>query len=243
MPSRGCIAPSRAIRCGLSTKTARTASTGGIIQTLHSRPLRDLTWSELSRFGWQAMTTWGTVDDLRHFLPRMLELVAIELDPKLTPADGPTDAVYDWPYDHSALVGKLEYGKWQTWPRREREAIHIYLLALWRHLLVTYPSSFSVETTPACLARIGEDLMPYLDAWRADARLASLRHLAAFVISGVWDILGYSVGVSWCRRALALEPRTRKALEAAFFAHAAEAPLAEEFSDAVNRLTWQTPAT
>jgi hypothetical protein len=207
---------------------------------LHARPLRELSWRELSRFGWKTMTTWGTVDDYRHFLPRMLELVAIELDPALAPPDGPTGALYGWPYNYEPLFGKLEYGKWRTWPREERQAIQTYLIALWRRLLATYPqSSIFAETLLDCYASIGEDLTPYLDVWRADRRLAAMRHLAQFVTGGVWTVgeayLGPVERWLW-------EPQTRAALEDAFFAQADNPPLAEEFSRAVDQLTSYSPA-
>ncbi len=208
-------------------------------ERLHARPLRELSWRELSKFGWKTMTTWGTIGDFRHFLPRILELVAIELDPALAPLDGPPDALYDWPYDYESLLGKLGYGNWRMWPRPEREAVRVYLLALWRRLLATYPSSSIVaETLLDCCSGIGEDLTPYLEAWRADERLASLRHLAVFVRDGAWSIeLAYGGAVQrWL-----FEPRTRQALEDAFFAHADDPRLAEDFSLAVDQLRWRAP--
>lgn len=47
------------------------------IQRLHSRRLRDLTGEDLSRFAFKALSTWGTLADLKHFLPRILELISL----------------------------------------------------------------------------------------------------------------------------------------------------------------------
>lgn len=45
---------------------------------LESKPLRQLSSSDLSRYSFKAMTTWGDKNDFRHFLPRIFELVVSE---------------------------------------------------------------------------------------------------------------------------------------------------------------------
>jgi hypothetical protein len=213
--------------------------TGHDDDLLRSRPLRELSWRELAKFGWKTMTTWGSVDDFRHFLPRILELVAIELDPALAPPDGPAGALYHWAYDFEPLFAKLGYGEWLTWPGDEREAIRAYLLALWRRLLASYPaSSLCAETMLKCLYVIGEDPTAYLDAWRADTRLAALRHLALLAIHNDWMSGPAHIGA--VQRWL-WEPRTRAMLEDAFFAQADNPPIAEQFSRAVDHLAWSSP--
>jgi hypothetical protein len=215
--------------------------TGHDNDLLRSRPLQELSWRELAKFGWKTMTTWGSVDDFRHFLPRILELVAIELDPALAPPDGPAGALYHWPDDFEPLFAKLGYGKWLTWPSDERDAIRAYLLALWRRLLASYPaSSLSAETMLRCLYVIGEDPTPYLDSWQADTRLAALRHLALLVSDTDWMIGPAYTGA--VQRWL-WEPRTRATLEDAFFAQADRPPIAEEFSRAVDHLALASPTS
>jgi hypothetical protein len=78
---------------------------------LHARPLRALGEEELRRYAFKALTTWGTEDDLRHFLPRILELVA---------RDG-------LGVDPQTVLGKLAYGHWERWPEDERVAIRAFL--------------------------------------------------------------------------------------------------------------------
>src|SRR5262245_16013964 len=51
-------------------------------RALHRAPLRRLDGRSLGRYAFKALTTWGDVDDLRHFLPRLLELAAAN-DPDL----------------------------------------------------------------------------------------------------------------------------------------------------------------
>ena len=62
---------------------------------LFSKPLSDLSPDDLGRFAWKALTTWGTVEDLKHFLPRLLELVAIDECA---------------PFEREVLFGKLRLG-------------------------------------------------------------------------------------------------------------------------------------
>lgn len=43
---------------------------------LHARRLRELSATDLDAFAFSALNTWGTLTDLKHFLPRILELYA-----------------------------------------------------------------------------------------------------------------------------------------------------------------------
>ena len=87
---------------------------------LHRTTLRDLGWEELGVYPFKAMTTFGDLDDYKHFLPRILELYAI---------DGGAAR-----YDVSVLLGKLQYAEWESWPAAERVAVRAFLRA-WRDLL------------------------------------------------------------------------------------------------------------
>lgn len=89
---------------------------------LHVRPLRELTAKDLCRYAFKALTTWGSADDFKHFLPRLLELAA-----------DPYDLSYD--IDVEVLFGKLSYAKWRNWPREEQQAVASYFSALWQWLL------------------------------------------------------------------------------------------------------------
>lgn len=69
---------------------------------LHPKRLRDLTDSDLEKYAFKALTTWGDADDFRHFLPRLFELEALYpqrivglVDPEI-------------------LFGKLAYAQWDS---------------------------------------------------------------------------------------------------------------------------------
>jgi hypothetical protein len=63
-------------------------------EKIHSKELRELEEEDLSRYAFKAMTTWGNVDDFKHFLPRILEL-CIDHDLGIHPF---------------GIFGKLKYG-------------------------------------------------------------------------------------------------------------------------------------
>jgi hypothetical protein len=191
---------------------------------LAAQPLRHLTTHNLSKYARRAISTWGDGDDLAHFLPRLLELLARESGP--------------W-VDAEILLGKLELAEWRAWPVAEIAAVERYLAALWRTILSTYPASLDSGTVLRACSRLLDDLSPFLTVWSADNRTAALRHLAALVLAN-WDALWrtgslHSAGwrapqlatvVAWLRT-----PATITRLERGFFAHSGE-PFAIELSQA-----------
>jgi hypothetical protein len=66
-------------------------------RALEAKPLRQLTSSDLGRYAFKAMTTWGDKDDFRHFLPRIFELLVSEKG-------------MGW--DEEVILGKLALAEW-----------------------------------------------------------------------------------------------------------------------------------
>jgi hypothetical protein len=200
---------------------------------VQSRPLRQLGPADLERFAFKAITTLGTVDDFKHFLPRLLELAALEGEVGDTPLE--------------VVLGKLRYGKWNSWPRAERVAIDNYLTALWAHVLAAFPCKPEVDDSLCAIGRVLDDLSPFLQSWRADESAPAARHLADFIdvnfnqLSGTgtlqnafWQELGEQMqsAVDWL-----MQPQTADAMERAFFRYSTE-PFAGDLSLAVERLVW-----
>lgn len=115
------------------------------------RDLRELTEDDLGRYAGKAMTTWGTVEDFKHFLPRMFELTA----------------AFRAPYDEYPIFNKLEYGHWRTWPAVEIEAIERYCRALWDVLLVS--DAWQFHDYFVALASIYPHFDDLLHRWEASA--------------------------------------------------------------------------
>lgn len=89
---------------------------GGAERGLHAKPLRELDEDDLGRFPFKAMSTFGDVDDFRHFFPRIAELI--------------TYYGHSRACDLGVLARKLPYGEWERWPEPERAAILRWLGAL-----------------------------------------------------------------------------------------------------------------
>ncbi|OAV45094.1 hypothetical protein A3850_011610 [Lewinella sp. 4G2] len=74
---------------------------------LFQKPLTELNDGDLSLFTGKVLSTWGSITDLKHFIPRILELTA----------------EYRTPYEIWILYDRLEMGKWTEWPADEFRAI------------------------------------------------------------------------------------------------------------------------
>ncbi len=206
---------------------------------IRSAPLHRLGPGELGRYAFKAMTTWGSLDDFRHFLPRLFELVAI-------------DGGGGW-IDPETLFGKLAYGGWQTWPQDERRAIVGFLHALWRNVLGQFPHPFTIDSCLCAIGQAEDDLQGYLEAWDIAASASAACHFATFVEQNVgrisnrrpkpwklrnpwWDRRAQPAGqvMNWV-----LAPARMTDLERAFFSFAMDdSHSAGILSDAFNHLSW-----
>jgi len=203
---------------------------------IRSKPLRSLIERDIGRYAAKALTTWGTVADFKHFLPRLLELVI-------------TDPVFN----EAILASKLQRAQWYQWPRHEREAIDAYLMALWHYvLLCDDPRCLgrSVDDWVTFIGGVVDDLSPFLTLWQDSAATTARRHLASFVCDNSDTLLGKNkLGSVWWKdrpsqmRQTAqwlADPQIQDILERAFFDHDSQ-PYAEEFAQAADALKWLHP--
>jgi hypothetical protein len=123
---------------------------------LRAWPLQDLDPVAVALFAEDATYTWGTVDDFRHFLPRILEIQALDEGGGIVDHD----AFEPW-----SLYAKLANARWDAWPDSERSALVGFFNAFWTATL----GSFDGPTTAAGLlegfAEAGMDLDPFLAVW------------------------------------------------------------------------------
>lgn len=145
---------------------------------LWSKPLRELNASDASRYWWKAISTWGTVDDLKHFLPRLLDILLSE-------------GVRDNP---EILLKKLRYGGLNEWPEEERRAVNSFFAAVWQRALghhpvhELFPSFPDIDTCLCSIAQVLDDLSPLLDLWEHDIRQTAKLHLIDFANENLTDI-------------------------------------------------------
>jgi len=200
---------------------------------LNSDPLHKLPAANLERFAFKAVSTLGALEDFKHFMPRILELAALE---------GKIGYV-----DFEIILGKLDYAGWTHWPQREGQAIRDYLSALWQHQLRNDPAPVGSDD---CLCGIGncvDDLRPYLQVWQDENGAASLNHLTDFIDYNARHLLKEKRlgNVFWEEREpqaqqvieWLLTPAMTKKLESAFF-NCKDATLAEKLSAAADQLSW-----
>ena len=133
---------------------------------LFSKPLEKLTPDDLGRFAWKALTTWGTVEDVKHFLPRMFELVAND------------DCA---PFEREVLFGKLRLGEWRTWPEDERRTVEMFLDAVWQDCLRSEAGGVWLDELLCGLGNAVDDLTPYLQSWIECKLRTGYEHLVEFV--------------------------------------------------------------
>ena len=150
---------------------------------LRAKPLHELTENELGLVLYNP-GTWGEEVDVKHFLPRLFELVSLEL------AGQPNRL------DSGALGSRIQtagYGV-AAWPASERSALTSFCLAWWHATVATWPRSPLIlderaEDVLCAIAQFTDDLTPYLTAWcqaiGTTASLAPVAHLLVFIFQQV----------------------------------------------------------
>ena len=82
---------------------------------LVSKTLRELASDELEEYARKALTTWGTLNDYKYFLPRVMELALQD----------------SFSYCAEMMLEKLSYGGFPEWERVERQAVMGVLRSSW----------------------------------------------------------------------------------------------------------------
>lgn len=203
-------------------------------QRLRSKLLRELGPKDLFSYTMDALYTWGSESDFKHFLPRIFELLTLV---------GASQSSF---VDPESVFGKLTYEScgstsWRTWPTAEQEAISNYSIAVWNAVLDSDPNGLTDRPYDwlCAFAQAEGDLSPYLDQWLAASSVNAHRNLARMI---VWDGVpnatrpngGYCAGrreqwqqlVDWLRR-----PEVRQKLESSL-EQWSDSPFGNELFDA-----------
>lgn len=131
--------------------------------TLHSKRLRELEDDDISRYTFKAITTWGDVNDFKHYLPRIFELAAKR---KLL-------------VDTFVILGKLDYGNWSEWESDEKNSIKKFLKAWWKYD-INNSTYFDSEVLIELYKKI-EDLPSMLDDWHVSVDSQGFKNYVDFV--------------------------------------------------------------
>ncbi len=199
--------------------------TAAEVGAIRERPLRDLSGRDLAKYAMRAITTWGDADELRYYLPRLLELLVTERG---------------W-VDKATVMLNLSTAAWRAWPGSEQEAIEAFVRAAWLPLLAGEMKVSLAELALGCsLADIS--LKPMEEAWCAAPDVPSSLQLADLITLERDELLaGGTFGTRWspeARRVLERVvkcPETRARMERACLL-AADADAARLVSDAIEIL-------
>ncbi|MGG7439217.1 hypothetical protein ACQ7CX_09520 [Chryseobacterium arthrosphaerae] len=132
-------------------------------EKLHIRPLRDLEENDLLRYVFKALTTWGSIEDFKHFLPRLFEILA----------KGGFIAYLD------TILGKLEYGKFVMWPENEKAAVKTFLWQWWQNRLAT--QSYFDHEAFCGIYKITGELDRMLECWETDFQTNGFRVFVDYI--------------------------------------------------------------
>lgn len=118
------------------------------ISILLSKPLRDLSPDELTHYAQSVFLTVGTADDFFYFLPRILEILA--LNP-------------DWWPNPEVITRALGNSGFYTWPTPKSEAVARYFDAIISDFLDKENSGYEIDSWICALGRLHVDLKPFLE--------------------------------------------------------------------------------
>jgi hypothetical protein len=206
-----------------------------IQRAVESRPLNQLTHHDLDLYAKEAFGWVGDLEDFKHFLPRLLELMTIEWEPEDFISIGirPVE-----------MLMKLNHAEWLSWPDEERTAIEEYFLIVWASLISEFDEFSNAERYLTAFVIAMPTLTPFLELWLNDSSIASALHLAEYLYYAYQDIVyEKNLGVFW-RDHPELEkemtdwlclPEVEQKLETAFF-QCTDQEQAESLSIAVEQV-------
>jgi hypothetical protein len=118
------------------------------------------------------MTTWGDLNDYKHYLPRIFELTA---NRKLI-------------VDTFVTLGKLEYANWKEWDKQEQESIIEFITAWWK-FDINNATYFDTEVLIE-LHKYLNDLNAMLISWNVDIESQGFRNYVELVEYYYHEIAG-----------------------------------------------------
>jgi hypothetical protein len=201
---------------------------------IKEKQLTELSCDDLRRYAFKAMSTWGTVEDFRHFLPRIFELVATS---------------GDFPIEIEVAIGKLDYGKWRSWAEVERIAVEHFISAWWSNALsqpLTDSTQLLADDVLCSIAQVCDDIDSHLTHWDSRVDVEAALHLAALIDwnfdslckkdrlgSAFWENeFTMRQAIAWLKR-----PAIRERLEHHFLTNS-DSPHAYLLSEAADKVGW-----
>lgn len=200
------------------------------VARLQATPLKDLTHDDLWMVATNIMATIGEAQDLKYFLPRIIE-----------------GAVEGAAYDVEVVFGATDRAGFAMWRSDERDSIGRYVHAQAAANLMTEPFNASgvweMSTLLCSASMLRLPLATLLDGWAEDTRPLARRHLLEYVRRDVAISDALRLANPWWTRATEAEvatwlrtPQTRAALDSALLNMPASDSWFEEVRTKIQRL-------
>lgn len=135
-----------------------------------TKPLRELTGDDLSNYAFKAVSTWGSEEDYRHFLPRIFELLAQN----------------ELSTDLFVVIRKLPYASWENWPENERQAVNDFLFSWWA--AQNWKDTYQPQEAFLELHRLTGETQRLLDLWKIDLDSQNFAGLISMIYHELDDI-------------------------------------------------------
>jgi hypothetical protein len=164
-----------------------------LLRQLTAVPLADLTDEAIDPYSSWAITTVGSAQDYKYFLPRILALAVS--------GTGSVGA------DPPVIAGRLKMSQWESWPAAQRDAVlNLFETAFHSSLAGEGDGWMDIENWLCGLAHLDGPLEPFLLAWAEAASAEAGLQLSRFVqgnakrlvkgdgiASGFWDDVDIAV--------------------------------------------------
>jgi hypothetical protein len=174
-------------------------------EKIHSKPLEKLESDDLSRYAFKALTTWGDVDDFKHYLPRIFELLSTT----------------NFIVDTFVVLGKLSYGQWRTWEPSEQNSIETFLYAWWEDLIQTR-DFYDTQPFFEILKLTNNNIDKLLELWQIDVHHRSFRNYVDFIFDQYYNLVNTrgdfkNMDLSTCEKLKVWIRKNSPTLEAGYF--------------------------
>jgi len=130
-------------------------------------------WEHLRDYAGDALMVWGGVEEFKHLLPRLFDLV-------LNAGDWSKNTT-----NPETVFRHFQRAEWRTWPYDEQRAVEDLLHAVWETVRSNPPIEggyIDVDQWLCCISQCEADLGYYLDHWMKDQRLSASWALSSLVL-------------------------------------------------------------
>ncbi|CAL2102489.1 conserved protein of unknown function [Tenacibaculum sp. 190130A14a] len=153
----------------LRERSCECCVTNEDITRLLSKSLHELEVNDINKFTSKAVTTFGDEQDYKHFLPRILELVAISEDSLI---------------DDFLTFEKLNYLEWETWNNKEIIAVDLFFYYQFENSLKNENVSIEYFNSSLELICKYKSIDTVIKIWEYNFSILSVKFIVNYVLLG-----------------------------------------------------------